>query len=200
MNRGLRSRESKVNAWQVTESTPCVMIPSMGRWLILSMVVMLSGCAQAPLPSPYGPAPGAPRADKILIEKSERRMTLYRYGKPWKTYRVALGRGGLAPKMQEGDQRTPEGLYYIEARNPQSIYHLSLRLNYPGPEDKMRALKMGVRPGSDIMIHGLPNGKGYVGRRHLKKDWTEGCIAVTNQEIEELWTIVADGTPVEIRP
>lgn len=173
----------------------------MGRGLILLMVVMLGACAQTPKsPSPYGPAPNAPQADKILIEKSERRMTLYRRGKPWKMYQIALGRGGLEPKMQEGDQRTPEGHYYIENRNPRSIYHLSLRLNYPSPEDELRAMKAGVRPGSDIMIHGLPNGKGHVGRKHLKKDWTEGCVAVTNQEIEQIWHIVADGTPVEIRP
>lgn len=173
----------------------------MGRGLILLMVVILAGCAQAPKePSPYGPAPDAPRADKILIEKSAHRMTLLRYGKPWRVYQVALGRGGLAPKVQEGDRLTPEGFYYIENRNPQSIYHLSLRLSYPNPEDKLRGMRLGVNPGSHIMIHGLPNGKGYVGRDHLMADWTEGCIAVTNQEIEEIWHIVADGTPVEIRP
>ncbi len=171
----------------------------MGRGFLLLMVIFLAGCA-APPPSPYGPAPHAPRADHILVEKSKRRMVLYRHGRPWKTYPVALGQGGLPRKEQEGDRRTPEGRYVIESRNPQSIYYRSLRISYPSDEDKRRALTMGVQPGSDIMIHGLPKGKGHYGRRHLKQDWTEGCIAVTNQEIDEIWSIVADGTPIEIRP
>lgn len=162
--------------------------------------LLLVGCAAGPSIKPYGPAPGDLQAERIVIEKSARHLTLYRAGKPWRHYQIALGQGGLEPKVQEGDKRTPEGLYYIKNRNPQSIYHRSLRLNYPNEQDKLRAARLGVQPGHNIMIHGLPNGKGYYGTRHRRKDWTEGCIAVTNEEIEQIWNTVADGTPVEIRP
>jgi len=117
-----------------------------------------------------------------------------------KSYRIALGGTPVGRKEQQGDHKTPEGLYTIVGRNPSSQYHRALRVSYPNAEDRARAAKRGVPPGGDIMIHGLPNGYGWVGRGHLAKDWTDGCIAVTDQEIEEIWTLVADGTPVEIRP
>src|SRR5690606_1197243 len=111
----------------MTEGCGYGRILRMGRGLFsfiaLFCLIILSGCASPPpQPSPFGPAPGAPKAEKIVIEKSARTMTLYKKGQPWKQYRVALGKGGLAAKEREGDQRTPEGLYYIENRNPQSIY------------------------------------------------------------------------------
>lgn len=165
--------------------------------LIFLLPVFLGGCA-APL-KPYGPGPHDPQAEKIVIEKSARRLTLYRGGKPWRIYQVALGQGGLEPKEREGDRRTPEGVYFIKNRNPESIYYRALRISYPGPDDLVRARRGGYKPGSHIMIHGLPRGKEWVGERHRLKDWTEGCIAVTNREIEEIWNSVADGTPVEIR-
>ena len=96
--------------------------------------------------------------------------------------------------------KTPEGLYAIDYRNSHSDFHLSLHISYPGPEDVRRAAVAGVPPGGDIMIHGLPNGMGWLGHAHQKKDWTAGCIAVTDEEIEELWRIVPDGTPIQIRP
>lgn len=164
----------------------------------LAVLVLLAGCAAPQGPSPYGPGPNDPRADSILIEKSKRRMTLYRHGLPWKSYRIALGQGGLEPKRQEGDNLTPEGLYYIENRNPQSIFYRSLRISYPNEEDMRRAMLAGVQPGSHIMIHGLSNETRRKGRNHIKRDWTHGCIAVTDREIEEVWNSVADGTPVEI--
>jgi murein L,D-transpeptidase YafK len=117
-----------------------------------------------------------------------------------KTYRIALGAAPVGPKERQGDHKTPEGTYFISGRNANSQYHRSLRVSYPSAEDRARAAKRGVSPGGDIMIHGLPNGYGWVGRGHLSKDWTEGCIAVTDPEIEEIWSLVADGTPVEIRP
>jgi murein L,D-transpeptidase YafK len=116
------------------------------------------------------------------------------------TYKVALGQGGLAPKDRQGDGRTPEGHYVIDARNAASEYHLSLHVSYPNADDRKRAAKLGVAPGGDIMIHGLPNGKGWIGAGHRAYDWTLGCIAVTNEEIEEVWKLVPVGTPVEIRP
>jgi len=113
---------------------------------------------------------------------------------------VALGQGGLAPKQRAGDGRTPEGRYVIDSRNSASAYHRSLHISYPNPEDRKRAAKLGVSPGGDIMIHGLPNGKGFIGSAHRAYDWTLGCVAVTDAEIEEIWKLVPDGTPVEIRP
>jgi murein L,D-transpeptidase YafK len=117
-----------------------------------------------------------------------------------RTYKVALGQGGLAPKRRQGDARTPGGHYKISARLPASEYHRGLLISYPNAEDRQRAARLGVPPGGDILIHGLPNGQGYIGAAHRLRDWTLGCIAVTNPEIEEIWSLVPLGTPVEIRP
>ncbi|WP_028579553.1 L,D-transpeptidase family protein [Desulfogranum japonicum] len=138
--------------------------------------------------------------DKILIEKHKRRLTLLSQGVAIKTYEVALGKNPVGPKEQQGDGKTPEGLYFIESRNRLSKYHLSLRLSYPNQKDTMRSQSLGVSPGGDIMIHGLKNGHPDIGTFHATLDWTDGCIAVTNEEIEEIAQIVPDGTPVEIQP
>jgi len=112
---------------------------------------------------------------------------------------VALGRGDLAPKEREGDGRTPEGHYIIDSRNGASHYHKALHVSYPNAEDRARAAKLGASPGGAIMIHGLPNGMGWLGAAHRLYDWTLGCIAVTDEEIDEIWNLVPVGTPVEIR-
>lgn len=117
-----------------------------------------------------------------------------------RTYKVALGQGGLAPKQREGDARTPEGHYVIDAKYEHSAYHRAFHVSYPNAVDRNRAAKLGVPPGGAIMIHGLPNGKAWVGARHRLYDWTLGCIAVTDQEVDEIWVLVPAGTPVEIRP
>ena len=127
-------------------------------------------------------------------------MELLAGGKVIRTYKVALGQGGLQPKQREGDARTPEGHYVIDAKSEQSKYHKALHVSYPNPDDRRRATRQRVPPGGAIMIHGLPNGKGWVGARHRLFDWTLGCIAVTDEEIDELFTLVPVGTPVEIRP
>jgi murein L,D-transpeptidase YafK len=145
--------------------------------------------------------PAAPQsADSILILKKDHVMELLAGGKVIRTYKVALGRGGLAPKEREGDGRTPEGHYTIDSRNATSRYHKALHVSYPNAEDRKRAAKLGVSPGGAIMIHGLPNGLGWVGAGHRLYDWTLGCIAVTDAEIDEIWELVPVGTPVEIRP
>lgn len=144
------------------------------------------------------PLPPETVADKILIEKKDRRLTLLTHGKALKTYRVALGRNPVGKKLEEGDKRTPEGMYVIDRRKEQSRYHRALHVSYPNQEDIAQAKARGVSPGGDIMIHGLPNGIGFVGNLHVKRDWTLGCIAVTNPEIEEIWRAVPDGTVVEI--
>ena len=127
-------------------------------------------------------------------------MSIFRDGKSLKTYRVALGGNPIGAKEQEGDRKTPEGVYTIDYRNPNSDYHLALHVSYPSDEDNTRAAQRGVNAGFDIMIHGLPNGHGWIGAFHRWKDWTAGCIALTDEEIEELWRVTPDGTPIEIRP
>ncbi len=139
-------------------------------------------------------------ADRILVEKSRRRLTLIRNGVPVRTYQVALGQNPVGDKQRRGDMRTPEGVYRIEARVERSRFHLALRISYPDAAHLARARALGVSPGGDIMIHGLPNGQESVGAAHREYDWTEGCIAVTNEEIEEIWRAVPLGTVIEIRP
>ena len=139
-------------------------------------------------------------ADKVLIEKKERRLTLLSNGEVIKTYKIALGGNPVGPKERQGDNKTPEGLYTIESRNRNSGYYLSLRISYPNEKDKKRARELGVSPGGDIMIHGIKNGLSWVGSVHSKFDWTKGCIAVTDEEMDEIDRLVPDGTVVEILP
>ena len=139
-------------------------------------------------------------ADSIVVDKSERRLTLYYRGSPVRTYLVALGQVPVGDKVRRGDMRTPEGVFRIEARNPRSRYHLALRISYPDAAHAARAKALGVSPGGDIMIHGLPKRQASVGASHRDFDWTEGCIAVTNAEIEEIWNAVPIGTPIHIKP
>lgn len=148
----------------------------------------------------WNPVPADTTVDHIVVEKAARKLSIFRKGKQLKTYRIALGRNPIGHKEQEGDMRTPEGVYKIDYRNPNSDYHLSLHISYPSDEDNARAAERGVPAGFDIMIHGLPNGRGWIGAAHLQEDWTAGCIAMTDEEIEELWRIVPDGTTIDIRP
>lgn len=137
-------------------------------------------------------------ADRVLIVKSTRIMTLYHGGSVLKTYRVALGSVPVGAKQIQGDHKTPEGNYTIISRNDHSQFHLSLRISYPSAADRLRARQLGASPGGDIMIHGLPNG--YADAHYRRTDWTDGCVAVSNAEIEEIWNLVPVGTRVEIRP
>ena len=139
-------------------------------------------------------------ADKILIEKKARRLTLFSKGNVLTTYKIALGDNPDGPKERQGDNKTPEGTYIIDSRNKDSGYHLSLHVSYPNEADKKRAKELGVSPGGDIMIHGIMNGFSSIGDDHTALDWTKGCIAVTDEEIEEIDKLVPDGTVVEIRP
>ena len=139
-------------------------------------------------------------ADKILIEKNKRRLTLLSKGQVIKTYKIALGANPVGPKERQGDNKTPEGSYIIDSRNSRSDFHLSLHISYPNEKDRMRAKELGVSPGGDIMIHGIKNGFAWVGASQSNIDWTNGCIAVTNDEMEEIFKLVPNGTIVEIRP
>jgi len=139
-------------------------------------------------------------ADMILIKKKERCLSLLSKGQVLKTYRIALGGNPNGPKERAGDNKTPEGTYFVDSRNLDSSYHISLHISYPNEKDKNRARKRGVSPGGDIMIHGIKNGYASVGEQHAEFDWTQGCIAVTDEEIEEIEKLVPNGTIVEIRP
>jgi murein L,D-transpeptidase YafK len=137
-------------------------------------------------------------ADLVVIFKGERLMELYGGGDLLNRYRVSLGWAPAGAKRRQGDGRTPEGLYTINRHNPNSNYHLSLGISYPGPEDIGNAILLGVPAGGQVMIHGYPNRvKGVKGD---PGDWTDGCIAVNNHEIEEIYAAVPDGTPVMILP
>lgn len=160
------------------------------RFFLLALIIAIPTAQARP-----------PKAAKIFVFKSQRVMMLVdEQGKLLKSYRVALGKSPIGRKRQRGDNKTPEGIYYIEDRNVESNYHLSLKISYPNNSDWQNAERFGVRPGDMIMIHGLPNGRSWMGKEHIKKDWTEGCIAVTNEEIQEIWQLVDDGTPIEIKP
>lgn len=140
------------------------------------------------------------RADMVIIDKSDHRLRLMRNGDVLRSYSVALGGQPKGHKQQEGDRRTPEGTYAIDFANSRSAFHLGLRISYPNAADKAAAKARGVAPGGDIMIHGLPNGLAMIGKLHQYKDWTNGCIAVTNAEIEEIWHYIDVGTTVVINP
>ena len=161
----------------------------------LSAVLLLTTYA-----SGGGALPSNALADKVLVKKRERTLTLLNHGKVIKTYKVALGGNPEGPKTQQGDHRTPEGLYTLDRRNQHSQFYRSIHLSYPNAQDSSRAHKLGVSPGGDIMLHGLPNGYGWIGSGHRSRDWTDGCIAVTNEEMDEIWRAVPDGTPIEIVP
>jgi murein L,D-transpeptidase YafK len=140
------------------------------------------------------------QADLIKVDKTARTLTLLRGSNIIKTYQVSLGSAPAGHKAREGDGRTPEGRYSIDSRNGRSRFHLALHISYPNTGDRLSAQRNGVSPGGDIMIHGLPNGLSWLDKLHLRRDWTDGCVAVTNPEMEEIWAHVATGTTIEIRP
>jgi murein L,D-transpeptidase YafK len=142
----------------------------------------------------------APHVDRVLVKKKDHKLLLMNGDAVVKSYPVALARGGLEPKQRQGDHKTPEGPYVIDSRNQTSRFHRALHVSYPNETDKERAPKLGVDPGGAIMIHGLQNGLGWLGASQRLVDWTDGCIAVTDEQIEEIWRLVPNGTPIEIRP
>jgi murein L,D-transpeptidase YafK len=145
-------------------------------------------------------ASALPPADRVEVFKAEHRLVLFKDGKPLKTYRVAIGAEPTGPKRQQGDHRTPEGRYVIDFHKRDSAFHLALHISYPNDDDRRQAARRGISPGGAIMIHGLPNGVPGFDLIHRLRDWTDGCIAVTDSEIEEIADAVPDGTPVVIHP
>jgi murein L,D-transpeptidase YafK len=172
--------------------------PRSGLLYLTGLVLILTGVAGCASP------PSAERlaADRVVVRKSERKLVLMNRGKVIRRYRVALGDSPYGPKRREGDERTPEGTYVLDWRNPRSNFYKAIHVSYPNARDLELARAMGVDPGGMIMIHGRPR---YVrSPRVLKeydgRDWTNGCIAVTNAEMDEIWALVRDGTPIQILP
>jgi murein L,D-transpeptidase YafK len=147
-----------------------------------------------------GGLPKGAQADSVIVFKGKRQLLLFKNNDTLKVYRVALGRYPNGPKTKKGDKKTPEGRYVIDWRNERSRFYRSLHVSYPNDFDRKRADSLGVQPGGDIMIHGLMRGWGWLGKNHLVNDWTNGCIAVTNDEIKEIWRAVPNKTPVIIYP
>jgi len=164
------------------------------RLLTSLWILLLSGAGLAQTPD------GPLHADRVVVLKKERTLQLMSQGKVIKTYKVALGGDPVGAKTRQGDHKTPEGVYVLDSRNAHSQYYKSIHISYPSARDRAAARAKGVSPGGDVFVHGLPNGYAWVGAGHRAKDWTDGCIAVTDQEIDEIWLAVADGTPIEIRP
>jgi len=147
-----------------------------------------------PSPTSFG------MADRVVVHKAERTLALYRDGQPLKSYHISLGLNPSGPKEREGDFRTPEGRYLLTRRNPQSDFFLSIQVSYPGPQDLAAARQNGVPPGGLIMIHGLPNVPRHPRDRYLSSDWTDGCIALSNEDMLEVWVLTRPDTPIEILP
>ncbi|MCK8463926.1 L,D-transpeptidase [Aliiroseovarius sp. S1339] len=166
--------------------------------LIIGAVGMLLWDRYAPPAPPPTLEPISGQIDRIVIEKSQRTLTVLQRGKALRTYKVALGFATDGDKLIQGDGKTPEGVFKIDRRNDESAFHLSLGINYPLPQDIARAKLDGSDPGGDIFIHGQPNN--LQNAALMDRDWTEGCIALSNEEIEELWAVTPIGTEVEIRP
>jgi murein L,D-transpeptidase YafK len=138
--------------------------------------------------------------DHVVVLKKERILQLISQGKVIRSYKIALGGDPVGAKNKQGDHKTPEGDYVLDWRNPHGKFYKSIHISYPNAQDRASANKRGVSPGGDVFIHGLANGFAWIGSSHRLKDWTDGCIAVTNQEMDQIWHAVADGTPIAIRP
>lgn len=141
-----------------------------------------------------------PTADKVVVEKATRKLYLMRNGEPFRTFDIALGIAPVGDKKEEGDNRTPEGLYWLDMRNPHSDYFLSIHISYPNTEDRLEARQNGLDPGGQIMIHGQPNSPTYSAAYYRRADWTNGCIAVSNSDMIDIWLMTPDRVPIEILP
>jgi len=164
------------------------------RFVFLFLTLTLNGAAVCQTIS------AGIKADSVVVAKKEHTLTLIRQGKVLKTYQVALGGEPVGPKTRQGDHKTPEGAYVLDRRNPHSQFYRAIHISYPNARDTGQARKLGLSPGGDVYVHGLPNGYGWIGSKHRLKDWTDGCIAVTNEEMDEIWKAVPDGTPINIKP
>ena len=191
-------RRSKTGKYHFISVALCGIVPAIiagMRIRILTGFAVLCGLVVA-----QAGGTAALRADRVLVLKKEHTLQLLSQGKVIKTYKVALGGDPVGPKTRQGDHKTPEGVYALDFRNAHSQFYKSIHISYPNERDRAAARKKRVSAGGDVFVHGLPNGYGAVGAAHRLKDWTDGCVAVTDEEIDEIWRAVPDGTPIEIRP
>jgi murein L,D-transpeptidase YafK len=162
--------------------------------LLLGLLLSVAAAADDVVPSNHE------QADSVLVVKSERKLYLLQAGRVLRTFDVALGLVPNGPKQREGDFRTPEGKYFLESRNTDSDYFLSIKVSYTNEQDRSRARAQGLDPGGQIMIHGLPNEPRYAQRHYESSDWTDGCIAVSNSDMVDIWLMTRESLPIEIRP
>jgi murein L,D-transpeptidase YafK len=171
---------------------------------ILAMIGASAAYAEGPLPSSAIASSGVdaalPLADRVVVDKSDRKLLLLRAGEVLRSYKVSLGLRPEGHKQFEGDFRTPEGAYRLTRRNPNSEYFLSIQIDYPNDHDIARARRQGLKPGGAIMIHGQPNMPRKPRDYYMNVDWTEGCIAVSNSDMVEIWLMTPPDTPIEIQP
>lgn len=164
--------------------------------VLTAAIVVIGAWAHWPEPA----LPEHTQANWVVVRKEVRRLELYRDDQLLKAYPVSLGRHPRGAKERQGDGRTPEGEYRLDVRNPHSAFHKALHISYPSPSEVLSARARGVDPGGLVMIHGIKNGLGWLGRLHRVIDWTDGCVAVTDREMDEIWTAVPNGTRIELRP
>lgn len=165
-------------------------------WLQYAVIAVLTGIFLMPASK----ADGARYADLVLVKKGERKMYLLSDDKVVREYHIALGDNPRGHKQKEGDERTPEGTYTLDKKKADSAYYKAIRISYPAEQDRIAAQRAGVNPGGQIMIHGQKNGFGWLADKTQRNDWTDGCIAITNSEMDEVWSLVDIGTPIVIRP
>lgn len=168
--------------------------PRVARWLLCLLALAAALHANASRGSDF------PMADKIIVEKANRKMYLMSNGAAFRTFDIALGFAPVGDKYEEGDNKTPEGRYWLDMRNPHSDYFLSIRISYPNREDRREAEQEGVDPGGQIMIHGQPNTPTYSAAYYRRADWTNGCIAVSNSAMIDIWLMTPERVPIEILP
>jgi len=175
----------------------CSALAVMLSWPVSAADPELLARAEKQMPA-TSPAPGT--ITQVLVRKSERRLYLLAGEEVVRSYRISLGDNPEGHKLYEGDERTPEGDYILDWRNPHSDFYKSIHISYPNPRDRELAEAWGLDPGSNIMIHGLPNDAGELAFAYEGLDWTDGCIAVSNEAMDEIWQLVPDGTPIRILP
>jgi murein L,D-transpeptidase YafK len=168
-----------------------------GGWLVALAACLLAAVVAA---MPRAKATDFPVADKVVVEKGKRKLHLLKGGEAFRTFDIALGVEPNGHKQQEGDNRTPEGRYWLDMRNDRSDYFLSIRISYPNERDRLEAARQGVPPGGQIMIHGQPNTPTYSAAYYRQTDWTNGCIAVSNSDMIDIWLMTPERVPIEILP
>ncbi len=165
--------------------------------VLTGVATLLTGLCLLAIPAQAG---DFPMADKIVVEKENRRLYLMRNGEIFRTFEIALGVAPIGNKEREGDQRTPEGRYLLDDRNPDSDFFLSIHISYPSLAERVAARQKGLDPGGSIMIHGQPNEPTYSAAYYRQEDWTNGCIAVSNSDMIDIWLMTPNDIPIEILP